>query len=62
MKRKIVKKSTEHIISALTSGVLFHYKVTKNGRIRTEDTSLVETDWQQRGCLIQQAVKTLKCS
>ena len=51
------KKFVEHIMSAPTSGFLFHYKVITNGRVRTEDTCLVETGRQQRGCFIPQAVK-----
>jgi len=44
-------------MSAPTSGFLFHYKVTRNCRVRTECTRLVETGRQQRGCLIPKAVK-----
>ena len=32
-------------MSAPTYGFLFYYKVTTNGRVRTEDTCLVETGW-----------------
>ena len=41
-------------------GFLFHYKVTPNGRVRTEDIRLVETGRQQRGRLIPRAVKNTR--